>query len=141
MLTQFDSVTELDESEEEGPENEDELMKKLQESQNALDSFIALNQDLIEMINHRTLSLPRKKIFLKKKVHNLKIKLKKMKIDSEIIQNIIDTVIYTYNNPESIDANTFNNEIIQKIKERQPLHKEIPKNFFNRLIMSCKKNA
>lgn len=141
MLKQIDSATELDDCDVGEPESGDELMKKLEESQNALDSFIALNQDLIEMIDHRSLSLPRKNIFLKKKVHNLKIKLKKMKIDSEIIQYVIDTVIYTYNNPESINANTFNDEILQKIKEKQPLHKEIPKNFFFRLIMSCKKKC
>ena len=63
MLKQIDSATELDDCDVGEPESGDELMKKLEESQNALDSFIALNQDLIEMIEHRSLSLPRKNIY------------------------------------------------------------------------------
>ena len=88
------------------------LFKKLEESQNILDSFVEKNGSLIEMLDVLEKKLHKKPLSNKRFV-KIKTKLKKMKLTDEQIKLIIDAMIENQNCVNMNELEEISKEIVK----------------------------
>lgn len=115
------------------------LFKKLEESQNILDSFVEKNGSLIETLDVLEKKLHKKPLSNKRFV-KIKTKLKKMKLTDEHIKLIIDAMIENQNCVNMNELDEISKEIVNKINSSPiPPLKTLKENFFCKLFLSYKK--